>query len=136
MRLLNKHRTTEEHGFSLLEMTIAMALTITVMASVYLLLQKGQTSFQREPEVADMNQSARAGMQRISQDLALAGYSTPPAMAVLWNDGGGIDPDEITIVYADPNVPTSRPLQCGNTGTDDDSSTNDDKRTTRQRQQQ
>ena len=128
MRLLNKHRASEEHGFSLLEMVIALALTITVMASVYMLLQKGQTSFQREPEVADMHQSARAGMQRISQDLALAGYSTPPVMAVLWNDGGGINPDEITIVYADPNVPTSRPLQCGNTGSDDDSDTNDDKK--------
>jgi prepilin-type N-terminal cleavage/methylation domain-containing protein len=112
MKLLRKRRATNEHGFSLIELLIAMAITVTVMASVYLLLQKGQTSFQREPEVADMNQSARAGLQRISQDLALAGLETPPVMAVMWNDGGGINPDEITIVYADQNVPVSRPLTC------------------------
>ena len=55
-------RAIRADGFTLIEMMIAVAITTAVMASVYLLLQKGQTSFQREPEVADMNQSARAGL--------------------------------------------------------------------------
>jgi hypothetical protein len=30
-------------------------------------------------------------------------------MAILWADGGGINPDQITIVYADENIPLSKP---------------------------
>ena len=63
-----------------------------------------------------MQQSARAGLEMINRDLMLAGFETPPAMAILWTNG--IDttdpplPDSITIVYADENVPTSQPVKC------------------------
>jgi prepilin-type N-terminal cleavage/methylation domain-containing protein len=110
---MNFARSSRDRGFSLIEVLIAMAITIVVMASVMLLLQKGQRSFRREPEVSDMNASARSGLSRISQDLTVAGYKTPPNMAVMWQDGGGINPDEITIIYADPDVPVSRPKPCG-----------------------
>lgn len=43
----------------------------------------------------------------------MAGYKTPAQSAVLWNDGGLIDPDEVTIIFADPDVPISEPLKCG-----------------------
>jgi hypothetical protein len=74
------------------------------MLAVFLLLQTGQDTFRREPEVADMNQSARTGLDMISRDLIKAGFETPPALAVLWTD--------VTIIYADENVPTSRPEPC------------------------
>lgn len=103
-------------GFTLIEVLIAITITIIVMASVYALLGGGQESFRRENEVAEMQMSTRSGVERITRDLTMAGYRTPPMTAVLWNDGGGINPDEVTIVYADPDVPLSRPLQCGNAG--------------------
>ena len=53
--------------------------------------------FRREPQITDLNQSARAGLDSITRDLTLAGYETPSAQAIWWNDGGGINPDEITI---------------------------------------
>jgi prepilin-type N-terminal cleavage/methylation domain-containing protein len=106
----------KEQGFSLVEVLVAMLITGIVMAAVFLLLQRGQNTFNREPEVAEMNQSARAGLDRIGRDLAQAGYQTPAAMAVLWQDGGGIFPDQVTIVYADQDVPISRPLQCSGGG--------------------
>ncbi|MGH9332390.1 MAG: hypothetical protein ACRD21_01410 [Vicinamibacteria bacterium] len=105
-----------ERGFSLIEITIALLLTLLVISSVFLLLQRGQTSFRREPEVTDMNASARAGLDRISQDLTVAGFNTPANMAVMWVDGGGITPDQITIVYADPDVPIARPKSCAGVG--------------------
>jgi prepilin-type N-terminal cleavage/methylation domain-containing protein len=108
----------KEQGFSLIEVMVALLITGILMAAVFLLLQKGQNTFNREPEVADMNQSSRAGLDRISRDLAMAGYQTPAAMAVLWQDGGGIVPDQLTIVYADQDVPISRPIRCGDTGND------------------
>lgn len=97
-------------GFSLMEVLIAIMITMIVMASVFALLQKGQDSFRREPQVADMNANARSGLARISQDLTYAGYETPPNMSIMWFDGGGLTPDELTIVYADVNVPTSKPI--------------------------
>jgi len=99
-----------EHGFSLIEVLLAIMLTVIVMASVFAVLHRGQRSFEREPEVADMQQNARSGLARVSADLVMAGYKTPPAMAVLWEDGGGINPDSITIVFADPDVPTASPF--------------------------
>jgi type II secretory pathway pseudopilin PulG len=106
----------DEDGFSLVELVIAVALTIVVMGAVFGLLTRGQRSFNREPQVADLNQSARVGLDMISRDLTIAGYKTPGASALIWTDGGGINPDEITIVYADPDIPTSIPLQCGIAG--------------------
>ncbi len=99
-------------GFSLVEILIALAITMLVMTSVFVLLQKSQKSFAREPEVSEMNANARAGLDRISQDLAVAGLATPSNVAVMWSDGGGLTPDRIGIVYADPEVPVSRPRPC------------------------
>ena len=105
-----------ERGFTLVEVMIALLLTLSVMASVFGLLQRGQESFRREPEISDMNQSTRSGVEAISRDLLMAGYKTPAHSAVLWNDGGSVNPDEITVIFADPDVPTSEPLKCGVAG--------------------
>jgi prepilin-type N-terminal cleavage/methylation domain-containing protein len=112
-----------EQGFTLVEVLVALAITMIVMSAVFGLLTQGQDSFRREPEISDLQQSARTGLDRISSDLAMAGYKTPGPAAVLWNDGGGITPDEITIIYADESVPTSKPSKCGGGGTIDSSST-------------
>jgi hypothetical protein len=99
-------------GFSLTEILIALLITMVVMSSVFLLLQKSQSSFAREPEVSFMNGNARTGLDRISQDLSVAGFATPSTTAVMWFDGGGATPDQLGIVYADPEVPVSRPRPC------------------------
>ena len=40
-----------EHGITLVEVIVAMAVTLIVMGGVYGLLQKANRSFRREPEV-------------------------------------------------------------------------------------
>ena len=70
-------------GFSVVEILIALVIAMVVMASVFMLLEKGQDSIQREPEVIDMTASARAGLRRVSQDLMVAGFNTPANMAVM-----------------------------------------------------
>jgi len=107
---------SSERGFSLIETLIALVLTMIVMAGVYGLLQKGQRSFRREPEITDLNQSTRNGLDMIARDLTIAGFKTPASTAILWADGGGLNPDQITIIYADPDIPTSEPLKCGGAG--------------------
>ena len=103
--LLNRSRSNQ--GFTLIEMLIALGITVVVMASVFQLLHRGQKSFQREPEVAEMTANARAGLAMIGRDLNLAGSEPLPAMSIAWTDGGGIIPDTVTIVYAEPGIPFS-----------------------------
>ena len=126
MKVVDKRCWAVERGFSLTELLVALLVTVIVMMAVLMLLSKGQASFQREPEVADMNQNARAALDMISRDLTMAGYQTPPSMSIIWSDGGGIIPDELTIVYADPTVPTAR-TYCpnGSTNTSSNSSSGD-----------
>ncbi len=103
-------------GFTLIEVVVALAVTLIMMGSVFGLLIGGQDSFNREHEVVDMLTSTRSGVRMLDRDLSMAGFRTPAASAILWNDAGGIQPDEVTIIYADPNVAIARPLQCGTAG--------------------
>ena len=112
--LLNRSRSNQ--GFTLIEMLIAIGITAVVMASVFQLLKGGQDSFRREPEVADMTANARAGLDLISRDLANAGLKTPPRLAISWSNGGGNTPDEVTIIFADPDIPLSEPMCTGGGG--------------------
>lgn len=115
MKLLDNPRLFGEKGFTLVEVMVAVAITIVVMAAVFGLLYQGQDSFVREREVTDVNQSARAGIASLSRDLTMAGFKTPPALAVLVNDGGGTNPpnpDQVTLLYEDPAYPTARTLDC------------------------
>jgi type II secretory pathway pseudopilin PulG len=112
MKTVSKRRIRgAQTGFSLVEMMVAMLITMIVMASVFTLLQKGQTSFQREPEVAEMNQNSRYGLDMVVRDLTDAGYGDdlPVLFAVVPSDGGGDTPDEVTIVFADADYPTVLP---------------------------
>ena len=104
------HRSRSNQGFTLIEVLVALGITLVVMASVFELLKRGQDSFAREPEVADMTSNARAGLDLISRDLTRAGYESPPSLAIMWSDGNGTTPDELTIVFSDPDVPQSLPL--------------------------
>ena len=116
MKGVLKTRDGGDNGFSLIEVLVALTITTIVMASVFRLLAKGQDSFRREPEVADMQANARAGLDWISRDLVVAGYNTPATLTVIWANGGGDTPDEVTIIYADPDIPTSMPMPCGKAG--------------------
>jgi prepilin-type N-terminal cleavage/methylation domain-containing protein len=115
-RVVQRNRIDSETGFTLVEVMVAMVIAVTVLGAVFGILMRGQSSFRREPEVADVHQNARFGLDMIARDLTMAGYKTPPATAILWQDGGGITPDEITIIYADPDIPTSEPMKCGVAG--------------------
>jgi type II secretory pathway pseudopilin PulG len=99
-------------GFSVVEILIALAISMLVMASVFLLLQQGQESFRREPEVAETNANTRFALDRVTEDLMVAGFQTPANAAVLWSDGGGDVPDGLTVIYSDPDVPVARPRAC------------------------
>jgi hypothetical protein len=62
-----------EAGFSLLEMTFAVAVMLAVTASVFGMMNPAQGSFQAQPEVSDMQQRLRVGADTLYKDLVMAG---------------------------------------------------------------
>ncbi len=62
-----------DHGFSLLELVIAMAVMLTVTASVFTLMNPAQGAFSAQPEVSDMQQRLRVGTDTLYKDLLMAG---------------------------------------------------------------
>ena len=80
-----------ERGFTLIEVLISIVITMIVMASVFALLAQGQRAFEREPQVADLQQSARAVLDMVSRDILQAGSGLPPEFPAFSNINGAGD---------------------------------------------
>jgi prepilin-type N-terminal cleavage/methylation domain-containing protein len=90
-------------GFTLIEVLVSMLITLIVMSAVFGLLSRGQSTFQREPEIADMQQSARAALDMVSKDALQAGAGLPPEFPAFTTPAidaavGDTNPDTIEIV--------------------------------------
>jgi len=66
-----------QRGFSLVELLVAMAVTLVVSGSIYGLLTAGQNAFRREPSLADRQQNIRIAMDSIARDVDNAGAGMP-----------------------------------------------------------
>jgi len=65
-------------GFSLVELMVAMTVTLIVSGAIYGLLTSGSNAFRREPEVADRQQNIRLAMDLLTRDVFNAGTALPP----------------------------------------------------------
>lgn len=79
-----------EAGFSLIELLVAMTITLIVSGAIYGLLAGGQNAFRREPELSERQQNIRMAMDLIMRDTANAGVSLPPFTQVFTT---GLDDD-------------------------------------------
>lgn len=66
-------RATRQDGFSLIELMVAMTVTLIVSGAIFGLLTAGQNAFRREPEVADRQQNIRVAMAMITRDIVGVG---------------------------------------------------------------
>jgi prepilin-type N-terminal cleavage/methylation domain-containing protein len=73
---------SSEKGFSLVELLVAMVITLIVSGAIYGLMTAGQNAFRREPELAERQQNIRLAMDMIVRDLANAGTGLPPLTQV------------------------------------------------------
>jgi prepilin-type N-terminal cleavage/methylation domain-containing protein len=67
----------KQSGFSMIELMVAMTVTLIVSAAIYGLLTSGSTAFRREPEMADRQQNIRVAMDLITRDVFNAGSALP-----------------------------------------------------------
>jgi hypothetical protein len=108
---------------SLLELTIALALTLAITASVFAMMRAGGRASAAQPEVAEMAQRLRVAASTITRDLAMAGagsylgrqtaalvYAFPPVLpfrqsagAVAADPAGSFRADAVTLI----DVPAS-----------------------------
>lgn len=70
-------KTRNEAGFSLLEMIVAVAVTLVITGAVYGLIAGGNNAFRREPELTERQQNARMAMDLIVRDIANTGSGLP-----------------------------------------------------------
>jgi type II secretory pathway pseudopilin PulG len=60
-------------GFSLVELTVAMLITLVISGAIFGLLAGGKTAFRREPELSERQQNIRVAMDLIQKDIGNAG---------------------------------------------------------------
>lgn len=65
--------TRAPHGFSLVELLVAMAVMVTVTGALMSLVLAGESIARAQPEAADLQQRARVALQTLGAELALAG---------------------------------------------------------------
>ena len=61
-------------GFTMIEMAIALCLGSIVMVTMFTAFRSQERSYQSQEDVVDLQQSVRAGLSLIADDLRMAGY--------------------------------------------------------------
>lgn len=100
-------------GFSMIELMIAMVVTLLVTGAMFGLMTAGQSAFRREPQLTDRQQSIRQAMAAIEEDVQRAGLGLPASVQVFTDglDGAGGPgviaanqrTDHLEMVTGDPN---------------------------------
>jgi prepilin-type N-terminal cleavage/methylation domain-containing protein len=98
-------RNSPESGFSLLEMLASVVIITLLMSAVFSFMYQAQKRFQGNVAVSESNQSARAALEVMSQEIGQAGFNppfkpnktitsnvavSPAGVCVTLNDIGGI----------------------------------------------
>src|SRR6185503_2584377 len=79
-------------GFSLLELMVAMVITLVITGAMYGLIVSGQGSFRREPALSDRQQQIRVAMSRIEEDILKAGMGLGPTVQAFAENKNGLGP--------------------------------------------
>jgi type IV pilus assembly protein PilW len=106
-------RTTEQAGFTLIELMVGMAVAVIVVAAAFTILTTTSKSLQANEQVVDTQQNIRMAMEMLVRDFKLAGFSSPgvpignctSAIVPADQNIGGADtgPDSVQLL-----VPTTR----------------------------
>jgi type II secretory pathway pseudopilin PulG len=68
---------SRQAGFSLVELLVAMVMTMIVTGAIFAVLSGGQSAFKVQPERTDIQQNVRSAMDMIMRDISSAGVDMP-----------------------------------------------------------
>ena len=91
-----------EDGFTLVELALATAISLTVMASVLAIAMPAQEAFAVQPEAADLQQRVRVAVDTLAKDLRTAGTRMPVTTEALQVTLAPVVPYRIGEVGSDP----------------------------------
>jgi len=84
-------------GFTIVELLIAMAIASIVAMSGFALFNSSNKSYMVQEGVGEAQQNARAGMNRVMQDLRLAGFGLPKPFSSIEIGRTGPPADKVTL---------------------------------------
>ena len=110
----------QQRGFSLIELVMALSITVVLTGTAFYFLKQNQESFVVEAAKADLQQNFRAAMDLMTREIQGAGSGMPQFMGPVAGLDGGTDgsgnptldaggrqlTDEIFILYGDPSFPS------------------------------
>lgn len=85
-------RRNIQAGFSLVELLVAMVVTLVITGAMFGLLTGGQSAFKTQPERTDRQQNIRTSMDLIMRDVGSAGVGMPPFIQVFTPGKNGAGP--------------------------------------------
>ena len=65
------------NGFSVVELTVALALTLTVVGAVAAIVNPARSAFAAQSEAVDVQQRLRVGVEALTRELIAAGAGSP-----------------------------------------------------------
>ncbi len=92
-------------GFTLIELMVAMAISVIVMAAIYQVYQSQQKAYFTQQMVIEMQQNARSAISLMKREIRMAGFK--PAAS------DGIDNDMPPDGSIDENDPDENGRKCG-----------------------
>ena len=66
--------TSRRGGFSLIELLVAMAVSLVILGAMYSVFIGQNRTFSNQESIVDVQQSVRAGMDMIVREVGMAGY--------------------------------------------------------------
>jgi len=84
--LIDENPMGTQAGFSLVELIVAMLITVIVSGAIYGLIVSGQSAFRREPELSQRQENIRLAMSVIQTDVMNGGAGLDP-FAQVFRDG-------------------------------------------------
>ncbi len=104
LTIMRRRAGGTERGFTAVEMLIATAIMVAVTGATFALMNPAQGMFAAQPEVSDMQQRLRIGVETLRKDLIMAGAGTYSGSAVgtLGNFAASIIPARIGDITPDP----------------------------------
>jgi type IV pilus assembly protein PilW len=105
-----RRKNLTNDGFTLLELLVAMTISLIVMGSITFTFSSQQNSYIVQQQVACMQQNLRGAMYILTRDVHMAGYYTNFVSDNLTMDWDDLDGDTETIrplIYARDNMPAA-----------------------------
>ena len=67
-------KLSDQHGFTLVELMVALAITGIISAAMYAAYTSQQRVYQSQDQIVGMQQNLRAGLDMMTRELRMAGY--------------------------------------------------------------